>query len=45
MLEKIKVGFIGFGNMAQALAEGLIIKEVIKPNQIYACAKKLGKAI
>lgn len=43
MLEKIKVGFIGFGNMAQALAEGLIIKEVIEPNQIYACAKNWEK--
>ena len=43
MLDKIKVGFIGFGNMAQALAEGLIIKEVIKPNQIYACSKNWEK--
>lgn len=39
MIINTKIGFIGFGNMAKALAEGLIIKNVVKPNQIYACAK------
>ena len=39
MIENTKIGFIGFGNMAKAIAEGLIIKNVVKPNQIYACAR------
>lgn len=39
MTANTKIGFIGFGNMAKALAEGLIIKNVVKPNQIYACAR------
>ncbi|EQK38496.1 pyrroline-5-carboxylate reductase [Paraclostridium bifermentans] len=39
MIANTKIGFIGFGNMAKALAEGLIIKNVVKPNQIYACAR------
>ena len=39
----MKVGFIGFGNMAQALANGLIYKNSIKAEQIYACAKNWDK--
>lgn len=27
MITNTKIGFIGFGNMAKALAEGLIIKK------------------
>lgn len=43
MLEQMKIGFIGFGNMAQALATGLLYKKVVKPEQIYACAKNWEK--
>ena len=43
MLDNIKIGFIGFGNMAQAMADGFIFKEAIKPNQIYACARNWEK--
>ena len=43
MLNNIKIGFIGFGNMAQAISDGLIFKEAIKPNQIYACANNWDK--
>lgn len=38
-----KLGFIGFGNMAQAMAKGLLLKEVLPPKQIYACAKNWEK--
>lgn len=43
MLENITIGFIGFGNMAQALANGLLFKNVVKPQQIYASAKNYEK--
>lgn len=39
----MKIGFIGFGNMAQAMAHGLILKDAIKANEIYACAKNWDK--
>ena len=39
----MRLGFIGFGNMAQALANGLIYKNAIKAEQIYACAKNWDK--
>lgn len=42
-LENTKVGFIGFGNMAQAMAEGMILKKAVGPGQIYACAKNWEK--
>lgn len=32
----MKIGFIGFGNMGQALAKGLAFKEAVKPQDIYA---------
>lgn len=37
------VGFIGFGNMAQAMAEGLTETGAVKPEQICACAKHWEK--
>lgn len=43
MNEKIRIGFIGFGNMAQAMAKGLLVKEVVSAGQIYACAKNWDK--
>lgn len=43
MLNKVKVGFIGFGNMAQAIADGLLAQSAVKPEQIYACAKDWEK--
>lgn len=39
----MKLGFIGFGNMAQALANGLIYKNAVRAGQIYACAKNWDK--
>jgi hypothetical protein len=36
-IEKIaKIGFIGTGNMAQAIIQGLIKQKIFKPEQIYA---------
>lgn len=37
------IGFIGFGNMAQAIAEGLILKGAVKAEKIWACAKNWDK--
>lgn len=41
--EELRIGFIGFGNMAQAIAEGLISKEAVAADRIYACAKNQEK--
>lgn len=38
-LGNCKIGFIGFGNMAQAIAHGWLHKKAIQPGQIFACAK------
>ena len=43
IIENVTIGFIGFGNMAQAMANGLLYKDVVKPSQIYACAKNWDK--
>lgn len=39
----MKIGFFGFGNMAQAMAKGLIYKEAIAAQNIYACARDWDK--
>ena len=39
----MKIGFIGFGNMAQALAEGFLLKQAAAPEDIYACARNWEK--
>lgn len=39
----MKLGFIGFGNMAQALARGLVRTEAVAPSQIGATARDLAK--
>ena len=39
----VKSGFIGFGGMASAICDGLLCKQVIKPSNIYACAKNWDK--
>ena len=40
---EMKLGFIGFGNMAQAIAEGLLRSKALEPEQICACAKDWDK--
>lgn len=37
------VGFLGFGNMAGAMAEGFLRSGTVKPQQIFACAKHFDK--
>ena len=39
----MKIGFLGFGNMAQALAEGFAATGALKPCQIGACARDRAK--
>ena len=41
----MNIGFIGFGNMAQALADGLLFTEAAEPRQIFACAKNWDKLL
>nr|CAH0106347.1 unnamed protein product [Daphnia galeata] len=41
-LSSAKVGFIGAGNMAQALGKGMISAGLLKPNQIWANAPDDG---
>ncbi len=41
--DDMKVGFIGFGNMAQALAAGLAASGALQPGQIGACARDRAK--
>ena len=37
------IGFIGYGNMAQAIAEGLVNAGTISGNDIVACAAHYDK--
>lgn len=39
----MKIGFIGFGNMARALAEGFVRSGAAQANDIGACARDRGK--
>ena len=38
MSDNTKIGFIGFGNMAQAIADGLLSKNAAAAENIFACA-------
>ncbi len=40
---ELNIGFIGFGNMAQAIAEGLILKGTVAADRMYACARNWDK--
>ncbi len=43
MRNGLRIGFIGFGNIAQAMADGLLYREAIAPERINACAKHPDK--
>lgn len=43
MNEQVKLGFIGYGNMAQAMAGGLIKTGACKGDRIFACASNYDK--
>lgn len=38
-----KIGFIGFGNMAMAIADGLLTRDAAAGNKLYACAANWEK--
>ena len=42
-MDQLKVGWIGFGNMAKAMAQGLIGSGRIAPDALYACARDQKK--
>lgn len=42
-MNTVKIGFIGYGNMAGATSQGLMLSGAVKPEQIYACAKDYEK--
>lgn len=42
-LNEVKIGFIGFGNMGQAIADGWLLSEEIAPEQLYASARNQEK--
>lgn len=35
----MKIGFIGLGNMAKAMMEGMLNQEVVSPNELYGSSK------
>lgn len=39
----MKLGMIGFGNMAQAILRGLFVKQNIDPKEVYVCAAHYKK--
>lgn len=41
----MKIGFIGFGNMARALATGFVRTKAVTPSQIGACARNWEKLL
>ena len=43
MAQNITIGFIGYGNMAQAIAQGLVDAGVVKGGDIVACAAHYDK--
>ena len=43
MFNNITIGFIGFGNMGGAIAQGLINAKTVEAKQIFACAKHWEK--
>lgn len=45
LIKKIKIGFIGAGNMSQALIKGLVETNLIQSHQIYASNRTPGKLL
>ena len=39
----MKIGFLGFGNMAQAMAGGFVRSGAVQPGDIGACARDRAK--
>ena len=41
--DNIKIGFVGYGNMASAIAKGLVASGALQPAQLYASARDYDK--
>lgn len=41
--EEVRIGFIGFGNMGQAIADGFLYKKTLSPSNMCACAADFEK--
>ncbi|WP_297301689.1 pyrroline-5-carboxylate reductase [uncultured Bifidobacterium sp.] len=44
-MDELTIGFIGYGNMAQAMAQGLVDAGVLPGGRIVACANHYGKLV
>ncbi|MBR3784871.1 MAG: pyrroline-5-carboxylate reductase [Firmicutes bacterium] len=42
-INTIKIGFIGYGNMANAIAKGLVRSGAVQPDQLFAAARDYDK--
>ncbi len=42
-VSNIRIGFIGFGNMGQAICDGLLRADAVDPEKIHACANNLDR--
>ena len=42
-ISDVKIGFIGFGNMASAMADGWIASGSVPPSNLYACAGRYDR--
>lgn len=45
MIENLKIGFVGAGNMGSAIIGGLIASKKAQPENIYACDLSAGKLL
>ena len=43
MTQNLTIGFIGYGNMAQAIAQGFVDADVVTGGQMVACAAHYDK--
>lgn len=44
-IDNTKIGFIGFGNMASSICDGLLLKHAVSQENIYACARSWEKLL
>ena len=42
-IRNVKIGFIGFGSMAGAICDGLLLKKVVDPSAVFACARNMDR--
>lgn len=39
----IRIGFVGFGSMASAICDGLLVRQAVNPSNVAACARNWDK--